>query len=311
MWRLKIKIWGDIMTADITALPQVRGTYKLKEPLSRHTWLNVGGPADVMFMPADEADLQEFIRQKNPQTDVFVIGGGSNLLVRDSGIAGVVIKLSDKNFAQCQIDGSRLYCGAGCSNFALKNIVSANGLGGLEFLCSIPGTLGGAMRSNAGCFGSDMSKVLVSARVIDGNGRVFEVANEDFHFAYRYSDFPADWIVLEVCLSFEKRDVDVVRAQIAQNEEYRRAHQPQGIKTAGSTFKNPEGTAAWKLIKEAGGDTFVFGKAKMSAVHCNFLHNEGTSASDVENLCRAVQQAVKQKSGIDLETEVKIVGREQ
>ena len=295
---------------NIDDLPQVRGVYKISEPLKKYTWLNVGGPADVMFLPKDEADLQTFMQNKNSQTEVFVLGGGANLLVRDGGIAGVVVKLADKNFAKWRLEGNTLICGAGCTNFALKKVVAENGLGGLEFLCSIPGTLGGAMRSNAGCFGSDISKVLQYARVMDGRGRIFTAANADFHFAYRYSDFPADWIVLEVCLQFEKRDTETVQAQIAQNDEYRRTHQPQGIKTAGSTFKNPEGVAAWKLIKESGGDALVFGGAKMSAMHCNFLHNEGTSAADIEKLCNAVQKAVKQKSGVDLETEIKIVGRE-
>lgn len=291
-------------------LPKVRGIYKFNELLNRYTWLNVGGPADVMFLPEDEEDLRSFLRQKKPDDAVFVLGGGSNLLVRDGGIAGVVVKLANENFAKWRIADDILYCGAGRSNFALKNVVAENGLGGLEFLCSIPGTIGGAVCGNAGCFGSEMANVLQTARVIDGAGDIFEVTNADLGFGYRRSAFPADWIVLEVGMRFEKTDAAKVAQIIEQNAEYRRAHQPQGIKTAGSTFKNPEGMAAWRLIKEAGGDAFVFGGAKLSAQHCNFLHNEGNSAADIEKLCAAVQKAVREKCGVELEPEVKTVGRE-
>ena len=291
-------------------LPKVRGTYKFNELLNRYTWLNVGGPADVMFFPEDEEDLCDFLRQRNPNDALFVLGGGSNLLVRDGGMAGVVVKLASDDFAKWHIEGNTLYCGAGRLNFSLKKIVAENGLGGLEFLCSIPGTLGGAVRGNAGCFGSEVANVLQTARVVDGSGDIFEVTNADLGFEYRHSAFPADWIVLEVGLRFEKTDTAEATRIIAQNDEYRRTHQPQGIKTAGSTFKNPEGMAAWRLIKEAGGDTLVFGGAKLSAQHCNFLHNEGKSAADIEQLCAAVQKAVREKCGVELEPEVKTVGRE-
>ncbi len=295
---------------NIAQLPKIRGIYKIGEPLKKYTWLNVGGPADVMFLPADEADLQDFLRQNAEKIPVFILGGGSNLLIRDGGIDGVVIKLSNPNFTKIKIDGNMLWCGAGCTNFRLKSMVIENGLGGLEFLCSIPGTIGGAAYGNAGCFGSDMSEVLVKARVIDKQGKIFEIENKDFNFSYRHSSLPADWIVLCVGLHFEKTDAKKVSKQIAQNEEYRRTHQPQGIKTAGSTFKNPEGMAAWRLIKDAGADILVYGMVKMSAMHCNFLQNEGSSAADIERLCEKIKIAVKQKSGVELETEIKIIGRE-
>lgn len=292
------------------ALPDVRGAYKINEPLNRYTWLNVGGPADVMYFPEDEADLQNFMKQKNPQQNVFIIGGGSNLLVRNGGVDGFVIKLAAPSFAKWRIENGIFYCGAGRQNFSLRQIIVENSLGGLEFLCSIPGTLGGAMRSNAGCFGSEIADVLQTARIMTGKGEILTVQNRDFNFAYRYSDFPADWIVLEVGLQFVPKSKEEIEAQILQNAEYRRQHQPQGIKTAGSTFKNPQGNAAWKLIKAAGGDQIVCGKVRLSPQHCNFLQNDGTNAEDVEKLCCAVQNAVAEKCGINLEMEVKIIGRE-
>lgn len=295
---------------NINNLPKVRGEYKFSEPLKGYTWLSVGGPADVMFFPADEDDLQNFLRQKDKNMPLFVLGGGSNLLVRDGGMNGVVVKLKNPAFSGWRIEDNTLYCGAGCVNFNLKKIIAENGLSGLEFLCSIPGTVGGAVRGNAGCFGSDMAKVVSSVRIMSADGTVRTFKNTECGFAYRHSNFSDSDIILEVGLNFELKEPAAVAEIIAQNAEYRRTHQPQGIKTAGSTFKNPEGMAAWKLIKEAGGDTMVYGKAKMSAQHCNFLHNEGNSAADIEKLCDSIIAAVKQKSGITLEREVKIVGRE-
>lgn len=296
---------------NINMLPKVRGKYKIAEPLRQYTWLNVGGPAEVMFFPEDEEDLRNFLLNKPQNSEVFVIGGGSNLLVRDGGIAGFVIKLASAEFAKKTLQDNILYCGAGCLNFSLKQTVVENGLGGLEFLCSIPGTIGGALRSNAGCFGGDISKVLEYARVMNKNGEILTVKAEDFHFGYRSSDFPPDWIILGVGLRFEKTDVSEVQNKVAENDEYRRTHQPQGIRTAGSTFKNPEGNAAWKLIKQCGGDVMQFGGAKMSEKHCNFLQNDGTAtAADIEKLCGEIANAVKQQTGVELELEIKKVGQE-
>ncbi len=296
--------------SELHNLPEIRGVYKFYEPLNKYTWLNVGGPADVMFFPADEADLRNFLQQKNKNMPLFVIGGGSNLLVRDKGLNGAVIKLTDKSFTGWKIDGNVLYCGSGCLNFALKKVVTENGLGGLEFLCSIPGTIGGAVCGNAGCFGADIAKVLTQVRVMLPNGDVRTLNNEECGFSYRHSRLPQGCIILEAGLRFELKNPAEVTALVAQNDEYRRTHQPHGIKTAGSTFKNPEGMAAWKLIKEAGGDKMEFGKVKMSDQHCNFLHNEGDSAADIEKLCTAIENAVKAQSGVVLEREIKIIGRE-
>lgn len=298
------------MSSNIDDLPDVRGVYKFSEPLKKYTWLGVGGKAEILFEPQDEDDLQYFIQHKPQDMPIFILGGGSNLLVRDGGIAGVVIKLKNANFAQWRVVEDKFICGAGLINFNLKKILPANCLGGLEFLCSIPGTIGGAFRSNAGCFGSELSQVLECARVMDGCGKIFNVDAADFHFAYRHSEFPTDWIILEACFKIVHKSETEISAQILQNDEYRRTHQPQGIKTAGSTFKNPPQQAAWKLIKAAGGDHMVVGGAHMSAQHCNFLQNDGdATAEDIEKLGNQIIEAVKKQSGIELEWEIKRVGR--
>ncbi len=291
-------------------LPAVRGTYRFNETLSKHTWLGVGGPAEVMFVPADAADLQFFLQHKLPEWPVFVLGGGANLLVRDGGIAGVVIKLEAPAFAAWRVEGEKLYCGGGLKNFALKKILPEHELGGLEFLCSIPGTIGGALRSNAGCFGGEIGSVLHSAKVMNGKGEIFAVGPEDFHLSYRHSDFSADWIIVEVVLTANKTPGAEIAAKIAANDEYRRTHQPQGIRTAGSTFKNPAGYRAWELIKNAGGNEMVVGGAQMSAQHCNFLQaNANATAADIETLGEKIIAAVKAQSGVTLEWEVERVGQ--
>lgn len=295
---------------NLQKLPQIRGVYKFSEPLKNYTWLNVGGPADVMFFPKDTDDLKYFLQNKNTETEVFVLGGGANLLVRDGGIKGVVVKLSDESFRQIKIEDDKIICGAGLLNNVLKKTVEKEGLGGLEFLCSIPGCLGGALRSNAGCFGREMSDVLLWAKVVDGEGNLFEVQNKDFHFAYRHSEFPKDWIITELCLRFEKKTSEEVSVLINEQAEYRKTHQPQGIRTAGSTFKNPPQMRAWELIKNSGADKLKIGGAQMSPQHCNFLQNDGTaSASDIENLCDGIIRMVKDKYGVELEMEVNKVGR--
>jgi UDP-N-acetylmuramate dehydrogenase len=297
-------------TKQMQNLPSVRGKYLFDEPMRRHTWLGVGGEAEVMFLPEDEADLQYFLRNKPQNLPVFILGGGSNLLVRDGGIKGITIKLQNKNFAQWRIENNLLICGAGMQNFALKNILPENNIGGLEFLCSIPGTIGGAFRSNAGCFGCELAQVLHHAKIMNGQGDILEITPEQFGFAYRHSDFPSDWIILEADFTTITKKSEEIIAQIKQNEDYRKEHQPQGIRTAGSTFKNPPEKAAWKLIKESGEAEMIIGGAKMSAQHCNFLEvSDNARATDVEKLCENIMKAVKTKFDVSLELEIKCVGQ--
>ncbi len=291
-------------------LPEIKGEYKFDEPMARHTWLNAGGNAEVMFLPEDEKDLQSFLQNTDENTPIFVLGGGSNLLVRDGGIDGVVIKLKNKNFATLKYENNLLYCGAGLQNGALKKFLLENEIGGLEFICSIPGTIGGLVRSNAGCFGSELANVLHKAKVMNRKGNIFEVEPQDFNFAYRKSEFPADWIILELVLKTNKSSAEEISRIISEQAEYRRTHQPQNVRTAGSTFKNPPQTAAWKLIKAVGGDELKIGGASFSPQHCNFLVNDGTaSAEDLETLGNTVIQKVKDQENITLEWEVKIIGK--
>lgn len=298
------------MTEILKNLPQVRGEYKINEPLKKYTWLNVGGNADVMFFPKDEDDLQSFLKQNTSHLPIFVLGSGSNLLVRDGGLSGVVVKLSSPYFASWQLEDDILTVGCGLKNAALKKILLENEIGGLEFICSIPGSIGGLVRSNAGCFGSDLAKVLLKAKVIDGKGNIFEVDAKYFHFAYRHSDFPADWILLQLFLKTEKSPVENIKSLIEQNAAYRKEHQPQNVRTAGSTFKNPENGRAWELIKNVGGCELKIGGAHFSQQHCNFMINDGSaSAADLERLGTEVQKRVKEQTGIDLQWEVKVIGR--
>ncbi len=295
----------------INKLPHVAGEYKSNELLKKYTWLNVGGPADVMFFPKDKEDLQKFLLEKPADIDVFVLGSGSNLLVRDGGISGVVVNLKASSFNKIKIADNIIQCGAGLKNSFLKKIMIENEISGLEFLCSIPGSLGGALRTNAGCFGSEISNVLQSATVIDSTGRIFTVENKDFNFSYRKSDFPSDWIILEVCLKGIKSAKEQIISTIETNAEYRKKNQPQNVRTAGSTFKNPKGYKAWELIKNSGAADFKVGGASMSSKHCNFLINDGTAtASDIEHLGNNIINAVKDKYGVELEWEIKIIGKE-
>ena len=298
------------MKPNLNSLPKIRGEYKFNEPMARHTWLNTGGNAEVMFLPQDKADLQYFLQNIAPDIPIFILGSGSNMLVRDGGIDGVVIKLQNKSFSDIKLENSLLRCGAGLKNNFLKNFLIEHSLGGLEFICSIPGTIGGLVRSNAGCFGSELANVLEKAEVIDRHGNIFQVNPSEFHFAYRHSDFAADWIILELMFKTKESTPDDISRIIAEQAEYRRTHQPQNVRTAGSTFKNPPEHRAWELIKKAGGTELKIGGASFSPQHCNFLVNDGTaSAEDIETLGNTIVTRVKEQENITLEWEIKIIGK--
>ena len=301
-----------MMKLDLNSLPKVRGEYKFNEPMSRHTWLNAGGNAQVMFLPQDKDDLQYFLKNIDKNIPIFILGSGSNLLVRDGGFDGVIIQLQNPSFSSIRYDNGLLSCGAGLKNHFLKKYLIEHSLGGLEFICSIPGTIGGLVRSNAGCFGSELSNVLNKAEVMDKNGNIFNVEPNEFHFAYRHSDFSADWIILELTFKTTESSSDEVNRIITEQAEYRRTHQPQNVRTAGSTFKNPPEHRAWELIKKAGGTELKIGGASFSPQHCNFLINDGTaSAEDIETLGNTIVKKVKEQENITLEWEIKIIGKRQ
>lgn len=293
----------------VNSLPEVRGQYIEKAKLAKYTWFGVGGPAEVLFLPADYEDLKMFLLQKPKAIPTTVIGGGSNLLIRDGGIPGVVIKLDASAFSQVKFDGVEVTVGAGLKNSDLKKELIGHQVGGLEFICSIPGSIGGLLRTNAGCFNRSVSEVFVKAHIMNDWGEIYEVEAEDFNFSYRGSLFPDNWIILDVTLRGVISDAKTIKKTMDEQLEYRRARQPINKKTAGSTFKNPEGLNAWKLIDEAGCRGLKVGGAEVSEMHCNFLINNGSAtAQDLEELGELIVEKVKEKTAITLEWEVRRMG---
>lgn len=293
----------------IKMLPDVRGKYIENAKLAKHTWFGVGGPAEVLYLPEDEDDLKVFLMRKPEALPLTVIGGGSNLLIRDGGIPGVVVKLDTPAFQKITINGTELTVGAGVRNTELKKVFIDNGIGGLEFICSVPGRIGGLLRTNAGCFGKSVADVFVRARIMNDWGEIYEVEAEDFNFSYRSSMFPEDWIILDATFKGTTATSEEIKKTIDEHAAYRKAHQPINKKTAGSTFKNPEGLAAWKLIKESGCAELKVGGAEVSDMHCNFLINNGqATAEDIERLGEMIVEKVKEKTSITLEWEVRRMG---
>ena len=290
-------------------LPKVEGKYLPNEMMSKYTWFGVGGPAEVLFCPKDNADLANFMKKKPYNLPIFVIGGGSNVLVRDGGIPGVVIKLDSKEYKKYQLEDGKIICGAGMKNAELKKIMLENNIGGLEFLVSIPGTLGGAVKTNAGCFGKELKDVLLEATVVNGEGEEIKVLADDFNLGYRCSYFPDDWIVTQMVFAAKPQEKETTLKIIEEQKAYRMKTQPHNVKTAGSTFKNPEGLKAWELIKKTGSNAIKVNDAEVSNVHCNFLVNKGNaSAQDLEELGNKIIDNVKRETSIVLEWEVKRVG---
>ena len=293
----------------LESLPEVRGKYIENAKLSKHTWFGVGGPAEVMYIPEDEDDLKLFLLKKPDVVPVTVIGGGSNLLIRDGGVLGVVIKLDSQFFKKIDYDGKFLTVGAGVKNSDLKKVLIEKEIGGLEFIISIPGRIGGLIRTNAGCFGNNVSNVLVRARIMNDWGEIYEVEKEDFNFSYRSSTFPENWIILEATFECANKSKDEIKRILDEQKKYREENQPINKRTAGSTFKNPDGLSAWKLIKDAGCQGLKVGGAEVSDKHANFLINSGNAtAQDIEDLGELIVEKVKEKTSITLEWEVRRMG---
>lgn len=302
--------WSHSSADDlIKLLPKVRGKYKKDEPLSKHTWFAVGGPAEVMFFPEDEDDLSYFMKNRPYNLPTFIIGAGSNLLVRDGGIPGVVIKLDNKNFKKSEITENTITLGAGFRNRSLEKILIENGIGGLEFLCSIPGLIGGSVKTNAGCYGTEVKDVIAKATIVNGEGEKKTIGVDDLKLSYRSSLFPDDWIITSITFKIRKDTPENIARIINENREKRLKTQPHNERTAGSTFKNPEGLKAWELIKKSGCADLQINGAKVSEKHCNFLINTGSAtAADIENLGETIIKKVKEKTAITLEWEIKRMG---
>jgi UDP-N-acetylmuramate dehydrogenase len=290
------------------SLPPVRGTYQFGAALKDLVWFRAGGAAEVLYRPADADDLADFLAKRHPNTPVTVIGVGSNLLVRDGGIAGVVIRLPAA-FGKVDVDGLRIRAGAAALDSAVSRRAADAGIAGLEFLRGVPGTIGGALRMNAGCYGSEIKDVFVEATALDLNGGKHVLKPADMRFEYRKSNVSADLIFVEAVFEGSHDEPAAVKARMEELLARREESQPIRSKTGGSTFKNPPGAKAWKLIEEAGCRGLRHGEAMVSDVHCNFLINLGEAqASDIEALGEEVRARVKEKSGIELEWEIKRVG---
>jgi UDP-N-acetylmuramate dehydrogenase len=293
----------------IDRLPAVRGELTADASLAAYTWFRVGGPADVLFQPADRDDLLEFLAAKPADVPVTMIGVGSNLLVRDGGVRGVVIRLG-RPFAQIERAGDEmLRVGAGAIDPAVSAFARDLGLAGLEFLTGVPGTIGGALRMNAGAYGGDMQAITVSATLVDAKGEIKQLTAEEIGFSYRHTEVPEDWIFVECTLRGHIGDSAEIAAKMAAIRAAREDTQPLRTRTGGSTFANPPDNSAWKLIDEAGCRGLKVGGAQVSEKHCNFLLNLGdATAADIETLGEEVRARVHATSGVDLRWEIRRIG---
>lgn len=292
----------------IERLPNVRGRLSANASLAKVTWFGVGGPAEVLFKPADADDLAHFLKRKPLDVPVTVIGVGSNLLVRDGGVPGVVVRLG-REFASILVNKADVMVGAGAldGNVALA-AMQAN-VSGMEFLSGVPGTIGGALRMNAGAYGAEMKDIVVGAVALDGKGERHELSAEDMGFSYRQSSVPGDWIFIEAHLRGHAGQSQDIQGRMDDIKLSREDSQPLRTSTGGSTFKNPDGHKAWELIDAAGCRGMRVGGAQVSEKHCNFLINHGeATAADIENLGEEVRRRVKDHSGIELTWEIRRVG---
>jgi UDP-N-acetylmuramate dehydrogenase len=289
----------------LTDLPKIRGIYRENAELK--SWFDVGGKAEILFRPADIADLQDFLKNCPKEIPVQILGAASNVIISDDGVKGVVIRLSGE-FAKISCEGELVKAGAAalCGNVALCSKNSA--LAGLEFFSGIPGSVGGALAMNAGCYGSDISQNLVSAKALDFNGNLIELSNSDFGFFYRGSKISKNFIFIESVFKAAKSTIEAVSEKISELNIQREKAQPIRAKTGGSTFKNPEEKKAWQLIDESGCRGMIEGDAQISEKHCNFMINRGkASAQNLIDLGDKVKKLVKEKSGVNLEWEIKIL----
>ena len=292
----------------IERLPKVRGRLTENAPLASVTWFRVGGPAEIMFRPADEADLAEFLASRPADVPVSVLGVASNLLVRDGGIPGVVVRLG-RGFVETVAEGATVRAGAGALDLNVALAARDGGVGGLEFLSGIPGTIGGALRMNAGAYGSELKDVLRRATALDGQGVRHEVEAASLGLAYRHCGAPEDWIFIAAELAGASGAPATIGRRMAEIQAAREASQPIRARTGGSTFANPPGHKAWELIDRAGCRGLARGGAQVSEKHTNFLINTGNAtAADLEGLGEEVRRRVFEQSGVTLEWEIKRVG---
>ncbi|MES2834341.1 MAG: UDP-N-acetylmuramate dehydrogenase [Pseudomonadota bacterium] len=295
-------------------LPPVRGKLLRDEPLGPYTWFRVGGAADALFIPADAEDLADFLKALDPAVPVMVIGVGSNLIVRDGGVEGVVIRLAGRAWGQVTTDGLTVKAGAGALDSMVARAAAKAGIAGLEFYAGIPGAVGGALTMNAGCYGAETKDVLVSAWGLNRAGERVDYALADFGYTYRHSEAPAEIIWVEATWRGTADEPAVVQARMDEITARREQTQPIREKTGGSTFKNPPGHSSWKLVDEAGWrgklHAVTGGGAMFSELHSNFMINPGeATAADIEALGEAVRADVLARTGVQLDWEIKRIGR--
>jgi UDP-N-acetylmuramate dehydrogenase len=298
------------LVPNLTALmPELRGRLIANQPLAEFTWFRVGGPAQVLFMPQDENDLAYFCSVLPKEVPVMVIGLGSNLIVRDGGVAGVVVRLG-RGFGDVVVEqGQRLRAGAAVPDVRLARAAQEAGIAGLAFYRGIPGAIGGALRMNAGAYGGETMDVLIEARGVDRAGNIRTYSNADMGYSYRHSDLPEEIIFTQGLFGGRPGDPAAIAAEMDKITESREATQPVKSRTGGSTFKNPPGHKAWQLIDDAGCRGLRVGDAQVSEMHCNFLINLGAAtAADIEMLGETVRRRVKEHSGVELEWEIKRIG---
>jgi UDP-N-acetylmuramate dehydrogenase len=288
--------------------PDVRGRLLANQSLAELTWFRVGGPAQVLFMPEDEADLAYFLKNIPADVPVMVIGLGSNLIVRDGGVPGVVVRLG-RGFNDLKVDGLTIVAGPAVPDVKVARAAQEAGIAGLAFMRGIPGAIGGALRMNGGAYQGETKDVLIQARAVDRKGDIHVLTNADMHYTYRHCGGPEDYIFTQATFRGTSGDPAVIAAEMDKITESREATQPIKNRTGGSTFKNPPGHKAWQLIDAAGCRGLIVGGAQVSELHCNFLINLGTAtAADIETLGETVRKRVKETSGVTLEWEIKRIG---
>jgi UDP-N-acetylmuramate dehydrogenase len=303
---------GELAKLVEARLPDLRGRVLYNEPLAPLTWFRVGGPADLLYTPADVEDLAYFLKNLPTEVPVHVMGLGSNTIFRDGGVEGVVIRLGGKAFAHCEVEpDNRIRVGAAVPDAKVARVAAEAGIGGLSFLRGIPGAIGGALRMNAGAHGGETKDGFVSAKGVDRLGNIRAFTSADMGFVYRNAaGAPLDVIFVEATFAGEPGDPAVLAAEMDEITKKREATQPIKEKTGGSTFKNPPGNSAWKVVDAAGCRGLRKGGAQVSEMHCNFLINTGdATAADIEGLGEEVRARVKAHSGIELQWEIKRIGK--
>jgi len=302
----------DITPELKAAMPELRGRLLANESLAPLTWFRVGGPAQVLFTPSDEDDLAYFLKNLPQELPVYVVGVGSNLIVRDGGMPGIVVRLSPRGFGETAVQGDIVVAGAAALDRRVAETAAGANLAGLEFYFGIPGTIGGALRMNAGANGAETKDVLLEATGIDRTGTVHTFSNADMKFVYRNSGVDPSIVFTSARFRGVVAAPDAIRARMEEVQRHRETAQPIREKTGGSTFKNPPGNSAWKLIDAAGCRGLRVGGAQVSEMHCNFLINTGNATGhDIETLGETVRNRVKETSGIELHWEIKRIGIER